>query len=552
MPVKTNLGKKPMDQVQETMNAIATDSVNRAPRSIDTGIWLALAAIGVLMLIGSFSWRVNHDFSLLSYTGFLMDRYGAIPYKDIFETSMPGTFLFHYLLEHFFGHSDLTFRLVDVAALLLLNSITYRFIKSFGKTAALWAILLFDVVYLSQGQSICLQRDYLGLFPVAAALQFLPSTTTRQIRILDFAWPGLLFGVASTFKPHLVVAWPLFFWTQLRCSQQKVSINKILTFGLGAICSMLLPWIFFLVWLSAHGALQDFIDILTNYLPLHNQINGKLEVMQPENRLRYLLENGFELGGCQAMFFVCLMACHRVAREFVLPPALQSRLLCIGGATLIYSIYPVIAGKFWDYHYLPLVYFSSLGCGLMASKLETLQSMTHLRTHRNYWGSMGGIVGLAVIVQSTLPIAAIRAMKDIQSLYHPSQRHAPSNGRSDEIASFLRENLRHGETVQPLDWTGGVKLGMLLAEAPLATRYMYDYHFYHHVASPEIQKLRVDFIEKLSMAKPRFVIEVPGVEKPWVSGFGVSHQFIELQNYLKLHYRVRVKKLDYLIYEFVS
>jgi len=39
--------------------------------------------------------------------------------------------------------------------------------------------------------------------------------------------------------------------------------------------------------------------------------------------------------------------------------------------------------------------------------------------------------------------------------------------RAEEIVGFLRTRLKPGETVQPLDWTGGVVHGMLAAEAPL-------------------------------------------------------------------------------------
>jgi hypothetical protein len=126
---------------------------------------------------------------------------------------------------------------------------------------------------------------------------------------------------------------------------------------------------------------------------------------------------------------------------------------------------------------------------------------------------------------------------------------SPTTGRADRVARYLDENLKEGDTVQPLDWTGGALLAMLKTRAHIATPYVFDFYFYHHVSNPYIQGLRVDFMKKLRAAKPRFIIEVIANDKPWVSGVDTSREFPELREFLNVNYSVVIEKDDVLIYE---
>ncbi len=101
----------------------------------------------------------------------------------------------------------------------------------------------------------------------------------------------------------------------------------------------------------------------------------------------------------------------------------------------------------------------------------------------------------------------------------------PKDGRVDEIAAFLQSNFKPGDLVQPLDWTGGAVHAMLIARAQLATRFVYDFHFYHHISSPYIQGLRGQFIESMKETRPRFVIQITADDKPWVSGPDTTREF---------------------------
>lgn len=90
---------------------------------------------------------------------------------------------------------------------------------------------------------------------------------------------------------------------------------------------------------------------------------------------------------------------------------------------------------------------------------------------------------------------------------------------------------------------------MLQTRAPIATSYVFDFYFYHHVSNPYIQSLRADFMTQLRESMPRFVVEVTAIDKPWVSGEDTSRDFPELRAFLDGNYSVTIQKEDYLIYE---
>src|SRR3989442_14824597 len=84
------------------------------------GLVACAGMLFVYLLIRSRHWEYDHDTPLLQYCGFLMNRYGWMPYRDFFETSMPGTFLFHAGIVALFGTEDRAFILVNHALLGLL------------------------------------------------------------------------------------------------------------------------------------------------------------------------------------------------------------------------------------------------------------------------------------------------------------------------------------------------------------------------------------------------------------------------------------------------
>ena len=237
-----------------------------------------LAALFLLKAYTSLRWRMEHDTPLFHYAAFLMDKHHLVPYRDIFETSMPGTFAFHYLIGKLFGYGDVAFRYVDLTLLSALLVATYVFMGRFGRLVAIWAAILFGLVYLSWGQTMSLQRDYLGVIPIAFALLCLPVKTDIPVRLARFALIGLLFGLSVLIKPHLGIGLPIVFGTLLTFrwhSQRKSRLDFLKCAAVSGV-SLLVPGEHCSGLVGCQFSANPVCNIMFfNYLPLHTLDDGK-------------------------------------------------------------------------------------------------------------------------------------------------------------------------------------------------------------------------------------------------------------------------------------
>ncbi|MHB8779742.1 MAG: hypothetical protein ACYC6R_18580, partial [Anaerolineales bacterium] len=197
------------------------------------------------------------------------------------------------------------------------------------------------------------------------------------------------------------------------------------------------------------------------------------------------------------------------------------------------AIYPALSGQFFPYHYIPFVYLVILLASLSISTSNHPSFTIKL---------LASFSLLAVILIDIRPSQTFIRQLEGKSM-------ATSTDRADEIAHFLETNLEEGDTVQPLDWTGGTLLAMLETRAHIATPYVFDFYFYHHVSSPYIQSLRVDFMDELQKSSPRFIVEVTALDKPWVTGEDTSRDFPALRAFLDANYAVTIQKDAFMIYE---
>jgi len=53
----------------------------------------------------------------------------------------------------------------------------------------------------------------------------------------------------------------------------------------------------------------------------------------------------------------------------------------------------------------------------------------------------------------------------------------------------------------------------------------------------------------LNEKKPRFIVEVTAIDKPWIIGADTAREFPELREFLNANYSIQVQKDDYLIYK---
>jgi hypothetical protein len=384
--------------------------------------------------------------------------------------------------------------------------------------------------YFQGGPTLSLQREYLILIFISLSIWI---GVTDSLDFRKRLTLGLLYGMAAIIKPHAalgLVPFLLFDIADLR-QRREFSLSSLakqiilpITIGFAIPVSLIT------LWLAFTGALTPFTTIALNYWPLYSQINGEMAVTTSAERTAYLLNQVWRLGGgvlwlIPAGFGIYL---NRNRQTYLL-----------ASLALVYTIYPALSGQFFPYHYIPFIYCITLVASLtlivegQRSKVETFDFR------------------LSTFAATTLLIVTIITIRPSQTFIRQIQGKdiAIAADRAAQISTFLEKNLEPGDQVQPLDWTGGTLLAMLETRAPIATSYVFDFYFYHHISNPYIQSLRADFMAQLQESKPRFIIEVTSIDKPWVSGEDTSREFPELRAFLNENYSVTMEREDYIIYE---
>jgi hypothetical protein len=492
-------------------------------RRLTNILFVLLAAYLITQAVYSTRWQIAHDEAPLLYEAFLMRADGLVPYRDLFDFQMPGSFIAYFLLGSLSGFDAFRLRLLDLLILAAILTITYFAVQRFGKTPALAAAILFGLKYLQGGPSMSLQREYLLLIFLAPAvyISLLDEMTLKHRLTL-----GVLFGLSALIKPHAAIGLApilLFDISDLVQRLKRTLPNAAATSILPAAAGFLIPVLAGFIWLGLTDALTPFLTTAANYWPLYSQINGQMEITSGAERLSLLLTQTLHLGGHGLWLIPAAIGIYFNQNK-------NTNLLA--SLALCYAIYPALSGQFFPYHYIPFLYFIIL----LAALTFNFQPSTKTFTRSVH------LLSFILIVFFLLPSQTF--IRQLQN-----KPLSTSTDRAVEITNFLEKKLKDGDTVQPLDWTGGSLLAMLETRVRIATPYIFDFYFYHHVSNPYIQSLRAGFMTDLQAARPRFIIEVTAIDKPWVSGPDTSREFPELRAYLEENYFVAIDKDDYVIYE---
>lgn len=537
--------RRPAPRALKLMRRLPPDFVGRIPATLPYLVLVPLAALLCAQAGLSLRWRMEHDGPMLHYAAFLMDEHGRFPYRDIFETSMPGAFAFHYAVVKLFGYGDKAYRLVDLALLSALLGATYAFMSRFGRAPAAASVVTFGLVYLSKGQTMTLQRDYLGVVPVACALACLPRDFEKPAGLWRFAAAGALFGLSVLLKPHLALGLPVVFGALLafRWEERERSRRDFLRCAAACGLSLVAPPLLAALWLYANSALAAFAWVFSNYLPLHLALTGAQEHLTGLDRAFYLFEQTLQFGGYGPVLLCALFAGYHFAARTTRRRETTFSCAALALCALAYLVYPALGGKFWDYHFMPTAYFLSLAAGLCFYAPEDARRGGVAAALRGVLPVV--VFGAAVCLQLSLPKYAAATLRALGPGHYVPP---PKGGRVDEIAAALKERVGPADAVQPLDWANGAVHAMLLARARPATEFLYDYHFYHHTSSPVVLGLRREFLAQLRETAPRFILEVKA-DKPWLPAPGSPGSFPELYRHVEAEYAVAVEGNGYVIYE---
>ena len=266
---------------------------------------LLIAPLAVLLLVLatlSLEWRMVHDTPILHYLAFQIDRFGSVPYRDTFETSMPGSLLIHLAIGKLFGYGDFAFRCVDLALLALVLTATASILSNISRRVALAATVLFGLAYLGAGTAGVMQRDYLGLIAIICAL-WLVARGRFSPRVRAFT-VGVLVGLAVCVKPHLGIGFPFLFGymsveTWEASGRKREWTAPTLRLLIPAVLGILVPIMVCFAWLAWNGGLSHFWVMLSSYMPLYLRLDGQHVTMQGWDRATNMLRGLRNLGGLQ-------------------------------------------------------------------------------------------------------------------------------------------------------------------------------------------------------------------------------------------------------------
>lgn len=492
-------------------------------------IFITLASFGTVFLIysayKSFSWRYVHDSPIILYIGFLIHQYGAVPYRDIFDMNTIGSYWIACLMGKFFGWSNTSFRLLDIIWLVGIALITYLWMQIYGKIPAFFASLSFPLWYLWQGPIMSFQREYIALLPFAGImmLSFVKMNMNRNINALLI---GLCMSFVVLIKPQYFILTipPLIVFLLNSTPTYAVKRSALLSVvGIG----LTIPILGTVIYLFFSGGLFPFLDITLHYLPLYIHMTGYHMPIEGWERIHYIFISTL-IGSFKIYLPIAAIGLFVLGKS----TQMKQHVAALTALLFLSILYPAFTGQFWDYHWIPFQYLNLC--------LASLALRVYYEDYLHF--------SYIVVIISWIFVFIVLCLVQVDTKLHQTETYSYQLEVADKVSAFLKKNLHEGETVQPLDWTGGAVHGMLLAQAPLATRFIYDFHFYHHINSPYIQNLRREFVSELILHKPRYIIEV--IEnKPWPTGPNTTLTFPELHSILTDNYKVCMQDSKFIIYE---
>ena len=311
---------------------------------------------------------MEHDTPIYLYIARLIDAHGYVPYRDIYEYNLPGTYLINILIGRIAGYAnDPGLRVFDLSYLSMLLAATWFWLRTFGWRVAWCAVVLFGLAYLSSGSGVLMQREFLALLPVVCATALVSTPFPKMNSGVKGLLVGLLFGLAATIKLQFSLGLPVILAFQFLGFRERRTVEPGASAQLfplmgAAIVGFSLPIAAIALYLVRIGALSQFTAIATNYWPIYSTITNSLVTsdlvtVSGWERVWYLFMHYLMLGSQASWLIPATVGLFAALLPGTLDVAQRRQAWLITGLTAAYSLYPAVGGQFFDYHWLPFRYF---------------------------------------------------------------------------------------------------------------------------------------------------------------------------------------------------
>ncbi len=492
-------------------------SAERGARAVERLLLAGLGGLVAWLAWRSLRWPLIHDAPIMHYIAWRISE-GAAPYRDLFDMNFPGVYLFHLAVVKLLGTGDGAWRAVDLGTTVVAALLVAALAAPWGRVASIGGGLVLAAYHLASGAWNAGQRDFLLCpFLLAAALGL--ARWSEGAGLSSVLLAGLALGAGMTIKPHaLVFAAGLAVFIAVRGRLGRRSepacggTSRGVVSTLGAFAAGLaMPPLAAIAWVASFGALGAWRDIVFGYLlPLYSR------VARPADWLYFRWQPWLAIIGMLAVSLASL-AWRRglTARHAV---------VLVG---LAYGVVHFVGQrKGWEYHLYPLAAFAAV---LVCAEIE------RSRGRRVAWLALAA--GLASLVWS-LGVKGVEAAD--------SGWIAMKERRVTALTADLVARTKPGDEVQVLDTTDGGVHALLRARIAEPTRFVYDFHFFHHTESPTIQRLRSELVHDLRARPPALVV---AWEPGWpVSGYERFESFPALTAWLRAEYTLAHEGDGYRIY----
>jgi len=490
----------------------------------------ALVVLALAVLVGALAWRSRgwpliHDAPLMYYIAWRIGE-GAVPYRDLFDMNFPGVYLLHLAALRLFGAGDAGWRVFDLAWLAATSLAAAALAARWGRFAAAGAGLFFAAYHLAAGAWQTGQRDFLLCpFLLLAALG-VARWAERPGEWLSLAWGGLALGAGLTVKPHagllaaalLVLvavvarrdASPRGVVPDAAASRAAGARSAVAAVAIFAV-ALAVPSLVVVAWLGAAGALPAWYEIVVGYLvPLYSRLG------RPERWTFHRWHVWIPIAAGAVLSIGSAVASRRFA--------VRHAVVAVG---LGYGVAHYLGqGKGWEYHLYPLAAFAAVA--LFAEAPRMLDA-----------GRLAALPLVACLVAA----GTMLGLKGVEA--SDAAWIADKERRVSAIVADLDGRLVPGDTVQVLDTTEAGIHALLRLRAVEPTRFIYDFHFYHDVETPSIQRLRAELLAGLDAHPPKFIVLL---ERGWpAGGYERVEQFPGLRQRLAA-YRVDRRRDGYVVY----
>ncbi len=467
-------------------------------RALQWGAALVLLGCLALLLVKTSAWPLISDAVLMHYVVLLM-HHGMLPYRDIVDVNMPGSYLADMAVTRIFGTGAPGWRLFDYSLTAIAGIAMLDILRTRSLFAGLLGASLFAILHIGDGVAQAGQRDYVIAVLLLAGCTLL----VRGVRS-GALWPffvfGLCCGVSATIKPPTLA----FALLLAVAPPSGAAWLKRLAAGLAGV---LMPLIAVCVWLLHLNSLTAFLGMARGLVVYHAGM--------ARHPIGFLIAHAIPSQLLPlAVLSLAVMAVTQGWRRFEQKLAL----LAIACGFLSFCA----QGKAYPYHRYPLLAFFWLFVAM-----QVAEALSNSRP-----GYLKPALGWTIVAYSVLWLAPASTAKALRSDW----RYQPALVQLQADLTAAKPLAGLDGQVQCMDTMAGCITVLDRMQLVQSTGFLYDCYFFAPGSSPVKQALQQRFLAQIRSAPPTIFV----VTDQWClnlpSGYQKLDQWPEFARYLAAHY----------------